>query len=298
MDYQGPWGESKLTKRQKVLNELKETIRYRELLVNLVVRDIKVRYKNSVMGFFWSLLNPLLQVAVITFAFKGIMRYNVPNYSAYLLCAFLPWTFFQMSVLDASSAVIYHANLVKKTYFPREILPISIVISNLIHFILALLVFFVYLLVLGTPILATWFLLPVVVCIQFLLNMGVAFFVASLNVFYEDIKYMATVLLNLLLFTLPIFYLIETVKGSSIPTAYRPLVLKLFYWNPLAYLITTYRKILLPPFNVAATSTSPAIHDIPLSYAYLGLAALTSLIIFIAGYAFFNSRKWKFAERL
>lgn len=276
-----------------MLNELSELFRYRELLLNLIVRDIKVRYKNSILGFFWSLVNPLVQVATITLVFKYVLNIGVPNYSAYLLCAFLPWTFFQMSVLDASMSVLFHGNLVKKTYFPREILPASIVLSNLVHFVLALAVFFVYLLILGTPILATWLLLPVIVFFQLLLNLGVAFIVSALNVFYEDIKYLATVILSLLFYLLPIVYMVEQIAVSHrIPDAYRPLIMKSYYLNPLSMLLIAYRKMLLPAFN------TPTIHDIPLDYGYLALAGATSLLVFLVGYAFFNSRKWQFAERL
>ncbi len=277
-----------------MLKEIAELVRYRELLLNLVIRDIKVRYKNSVLGFFWSLTNPLLQVATITVVFKFVLNIGIPNYSAYLLCAFLPWMFFQMSVLDSSTSVLFHGDLVKKTYFPREVLPTSIVLSNLVHFVLALGLFFVYLVAwTHTPIQITWLLLPVVVTIQLLLNMGVAFFVSCLNVFYEDIKYLATVLLSVLFYATPIIYLVEQICYSQrIPDAYRGLLLKLYYINPLSFLITAYRKILLPPFN------TETIQDIPLSYSYLGLAALTSLAVCLAGYLFFNSRKWYFAERL
>ena len=273
-----------------MLKEFAEVIRYRELLYNLVVRDLKIRYKNSVLGFFWSLVNPLLQVATITIVFKYILHTSGRDYSAYLLCAFLPWMFFQMSVLDASSSILFHSDLVKKTYFPREILPASIVLSNLVHFVLALGVFFVYRMAIGGQITVSWLLLPVVVLIQVMLNLGVAFFVSCLNVFYEDIKYLATVVLNLLYFALPIMYMVEQVRNSErIPG---PLVTLLYYINPLPLLLTAYRKILLPPYNFEN------IHDIPLNYWYLALAAVTSFIIFIAGYAFFNSRKWSFAERV
>ena len=271
-----------------MLKELAELLRYRELLLNLVVRDLKVRYKNSVLGFFWSLLNPLLQVATITIVMKLILKLGVPNYSAYLLCAFLPWTFFQMSVTDSAMSVPFHGNLVKKTYFPREVLPASFVLSNLVHFILALGVFFVYLLAIGSPIRVTWLLLPIVVLIQLFLNLGIAFFVSCLSVFYSDVKYMATVVLNLLYFALPIMYTVEHAFNSDrIPHS---LMVPLYYMNPLSLLLIAYRKLLLPPFN------TKTLHDIPFNYWYLVLAGVTSLAICLAGYAFFNSKKWRFAE--
>lgn len=276
-----------------MLKELTEVWRYRDLLINLVIRDLKVRYKGSMLGFFWSLLNPLLQVATITIVFKFILDVRIPNYSAYVLCAFLPWTFLQMSLLDASASVLYHWDLVKKTYFPREILPASIVLSNLIHFILALAVFFVYLLVLGTPILITWLLVPVVVIIQLLLNLGIAFFVSCLNVFYEDIKYLMTVVLTLLFYLMPIMYLVEQIAASEkIPAVWKPFIVKFYFLNPLSLVLIAYRKLLLPAYHAGN------IHDIPLNFWYLALSAVTSLLIFIAGYAFFNKRKWYFAERV
>ncbi len=276
-----------------MFKELAELAKYRELLLNLVIRDIKVRYKNSVLGFFWSLANPLLQVATITLVFKYVLNIGIPNYSAYLLCAFLPWTFFQMSVLDASQSILQHGDLVKKIYFPREALPFSAVLSNLAHFILALGVFFIYLLILGTPILATWWMLPFVVFIQLMLNLGIAFFVSCLNVFYEDIKYVATVVLGLLFYATPIVYLSEQIYQSAmIPGPWREIAIKALWWNPLSVLMITYRKILLPPFE------SATIHDIPMDFRYLALAALTSFLFFAAGYAFFNSRKWIFAEQV
>jgi len=274
-----------------MLRDFAELWRYRELVLNLVIRDIKVRYKNSVLGFFWSLLNPLLQVATITVVFKFIMNVKIPNYSAYLLSAFLPWTFFQMSLLDSSMSILMHGDLVKKTYFPREVLPVSIVISNFVHFILAMMLFFVYLLVLGTPILVTWLLLPFVVIIQLLLTLGISFFISCLNVFYEDIKYMMTVLLTVVFYCTPIIFLVEQIYYSDrIPMAYQGFILKFFYLNPLSMLMIAYRKLLLPPFNAVG------ITDLGLRWGYLGIAAFTSLIIFLAGYAFFNSKKWQFAE--
>ena len=139
-----------------MLKELSELYKYRDLLMQLVVRDLKVRYKNSILGFFWSLANPLVLVATITVVVKYVMRVDIPNYSAYLLVAYLPWMFFQMSLMDASQAVLMHHDLLKKVYFPREVLPLSMVLANLAHFLLAIAVFFVYLLIIGTPIVATW----------------------------------------------------------------------------------------------------------------------------------------------
>jgi ABC-type polysaccharide/polyol phosphate export permease len=198
-----------------------------------------------------------------------------------------------MSTLDASMSIILQSPLVKKTYFPREILPISIVLSNLVHFLLALVIFFFYALIVVKTVMITWLLLPVVILIQLMLNMGIALFVSCMNVFYEDVKYMVTVLMNLLFFTLPVFYVVENISFTkNIPEPYRSLVYKLYFINPLSFLLTAYRKILLPSFN------SNTIHSTPMNYWYLALSAVISLLVFIGGYTFFNKRKWYFAERL
>lgn len=286
-----------------MLSDLRELYRYRDLVVQLVVRDLKVRYKNSVLGFFWSLINPLVQVAIITVVVKYLMRLPVADYSAYLLVAFLPWMFFQMSLLDASDSVLKHHDLLKKVYFPREALPISLVISNFIHLILAFVVFFVYLVVfLRASIVHTAMLLPVLMLIQFIFNLGVAFFVSCLNVFYEDTKFIVSVGLNVLFYASPVMYLSEMVHSVLMHTTLIPAVYKAPLWflyqiNPLNAALMAYRKLLLPPIK------NFVLHDVnvtnmPINWGALGIAALLSIVLAIWGYSFFNKRKWVFAEML
>jgi ABC-type polysaccharide/polyol phosphate export permease len=281
-----------------MLKELSELYKYRDLLIQLVVRDLKVRYKNSVLGFFWSLINPLVQVATITLVVKYIMRVEIPNYSAYLLVAYLPWMFFQMSLMDASQAVLMHHDLLKKVYFPREVLPLSMVIANLIHFLLAIAVFFVYLLIIGTPIVATWLLVPVLILIEFLLITGLAFFISCLNVFYEDIKYIVSVLLNILFYLTPVIYLSEMVY-TKLPAATRNMFFSLYQLIPLNTVVIAFRKLLLQPYSVPPhVKTAFELKDLPFNYEFLAIAGVVSLAIAILGYAYFNSRKWSFAEQI
>ena len=155
-------------------------------------------------------------------------------------------------------------------------------------------VFFAYIIIyLRAPVLVTWLVLPVLIITQFLYHLGIAFFMSCANVFYEDVKYMAMAFLNLIFYAMPIIYPIEKVYYSEfIPTAYRNLLFNMYMLNPLSYLITAYRKILLEPMNVKEFP------DFTLNYWYLGLAFTVSLLLCIAGYAFFNSRKWQFVEKL
>lgn len=283
-----------------MISELKELFKYKDLLKQLVIRDLKVRYKNSVLGFFWSLLNPLVQVATITIVFKYIMRIGIPNYSSYLLVGYLPWIYFQMALLDSSQVVLMHRDLLRKVYFPREVLPISVVIANLIHFLLALVILFVYLLFYrffmhGSPILLTVIWLPVLVLLQTLFIMGLTFVVSCLNVFYEDTKYILSALLNVLFYLTPVMYVSELVY-VHLPQAHRGLLYKLYLLNPLNILTDAYRKTLLPPFSGNTKGFNLA--SLPLDYGMLGVCAIICIVVAAAGYAFFNARKWIFAERI
>ena len=287
-----------------MISELKELFKYRDLVKQLVVRDLKIRYKNSFFGFFWSLLTPLVQVATITLVVKFIMGLPIPNYSAYLLVAYLPWMFFQTTLMDSSQAVLIHHDLLKKVYFPREVLPISIAISNLIHFILALTVFFIYLVWLRANFLPTMFLLPVLVFFHFLLNVGLALFVSCLNVFYEDVKYMVSMLLGIVFYLTPIMYLSEMVQLALRGKAYGGLLYKIFELNPLNALIIGYRKILLAPYSVPpgkdgkVSQILSQIQDQPLDWHILLASFAMCTLIAILGYAYFNRRKSIFAERV
>ncbi|MCE5323228.1 ABC transporter permease [bacterium] len=279
-----------------MIEEIKEALRYKDLLKQLVIRDLKVRYKNSVLGFFWSLVNPLVQVATITIVVKYIMRLDIPNYSAYLLVGYLPWVFFQMALLDSSQVILTHRDLLRKVYFPREMLPLSVVAANVIHFVLALAVFFAYLLFYrfflhGAPIAYTVAWLPVLILLESLLLVGLTFVVSSLNVFFEDTKYVLTVLLNVLFYLTPVMYVSELVY-ASLPGAHRTLLYKLYLLLPMNTLTEAYRKTLLPPFK------SSNLHSVPLDYGMLGVCAVICILVAIGGYAYFNARKWVFAERI
>lgn len=283
-----------------MIEEIKELLRFKDLLKQLVIRDLKVRYKNSVLGFFWSLLNPLVQVATITIVVKYIMRLDIANYSAYLLVGYLPWVFFQMALLDSSQVILMHRDLIRKVYFPRELLPLSAVIANLIHFILALVVFFVYLLVYriflhGAPIMASVAWLPILILLQTLLLTGLTFVVSCMNVFFEDTKYLLTVLLNVLFYLTPVMYVSELVY-TRLPHAHQGLLFKLYLLMPLNMLTEAYRKTLLPAFHGGLGGTT--IESVPLDYTMLGICAAICVISAIGGYAYFNARKWVFAERI
>ncbi|MCE9558217.1 MAG: ABC transporter permease [Armatimonadetes bacterium] len=280
--------------------ELKELWRFRELLFSMVEREIRIRYKNSFFGFFWSLLNPLVTIAVMTVVFKFILDNPMESFSSYILAAYLPYMFFQLAILDSAQSVIASLPVVKKVYFPREILPLASLISNFIHLLLALMVFFVYRLVLWAifrgpaPFTSSILLLPIVLLIQLALTVGVGFIVSALNTFYEDVKYITAVVLYLLFFVCPIMYFSETVAAASIVKKY-PWIYAAYHLNPIAMLCTAYRNVLVPsrPVYVKGAYVDP----IPLDWGMLGFTGVLSLVVLVGGYAMFNRMKWRFVER-
>lgn len=287
-------------------SELKEFWRYRELLYTFVIRELRIRYKNSVLGFFWSILNPLATVLVMTLVFKYVMGQQVPNYSAYVLAAYLPYMFFQLSLLDSSQSILSQLPLLKKIYFPREILPIGSVIANFIHFMLAMCVFFVYLLFVWllnpgeNPFRITVVYLPILMLMQLSLTLGLAMLISALNTFYEDVKYLVSVGLYLLFFLCPIVYFAEQVYNApGISNEYRQTVYFAYNLNPVAMLMTAYRKIMLDPQPVTMMRDGKVIDAgvLPLDPLLLAICALTCVGTLTFGYAYFNRKKWQFVER-
>ncbi|BDI30364.1 hypothetical protein CCAX7_24150 [Capsulimonas corticalis] len=284
--------------------EARELWRYRHLIKTLVTRELKVRYKNSTLGIAWSMVSPLVQVFVMTLAVGIIAGTNAKGMSAYILCAYLPWNFFQNAVLDSSGSVLSQLGLLKKVYFPREIPLVAAVCSNFVHFILSLGVFVIYRWVL-TPLFVGWpglpprevFWLPLIILVQFILTLGVSFFICAWNVFYEDVKFVASMMMSFLFYLLPILYFAENLQYSAkIPARWQWLAYHLYLGNPLAWVITAYKQVLLPA-KIISSPGSPTAMTAPFDYRYFLIALVTSSLICIAGYNYFNGRKWKFTER-
>jgi len=283
---------------------LLELWRYRELLWTLVIRELRVRYKNSFLGFFWSLLNPLVTVLVMTVVFKYVMGMRIDNYSAYILAAYLPWTFFQFALLDSSQTILVYMPVIKKIYFPRAVLPLATTFANLIHFLLAMGVLFVYLyLYVGTPLQWGLLLLPVVVLAQMLWVVGLSLIIACWNAFYEDVKYLVSVGLQLLFFLTPIIYFSEQLRATTlIPEAYRePIFWAYHLLNPMATLAMAYRKLILPPITLIyenpAMGEAMRFTDMPLPYWLLGVNLVLGLAVACIGLAYFHKKEWEFVER-
>lgn len=282
--------------------ELKELWRFRELLWTMVEREIRIRYKNSVGGFLWSLINPLVTVLVMTVVFKYLVGNQTENFAAYILAAYLPYMFFQFAVMDAAQSILVSLPLLRKIYFPREILPLAIILSNFIHFALALAVFFAFLLVVYLihpgvwPFQITTLWLPVLLVVNLALAAGVGLAVAALNTFYEDVKYIVGVILYLMFFLSPIMYFSENVRYSSaLQGPMGDLVYRLYHLNPIAALATAYRKVLLAPQAVYVEGRK--VPPLPMDWGNFAVVSLICFAVLVGGYALFNRLKWRFVER-
>jgi len=285
-----------------MLGELKELWKFRELLVTMVQRELKIRYKNSALGFLWSLINPVVTVLVLSFVLKNFMYDNPPaNISAYVLAAYLPFIFFQLSLMDSAQTILTAMPIIKKIYFPREILPIASVISNFIHLVLAMGVFFLYLLAVYIVFPGDWPLqintlfLPILLFISFCLSLGFSFYISALNTFYEDIKYVVGIVLWLMFFITPVMYFEERVANSDVNLHSRGWVYMIYNFNPLAALANAYRKTILAPPHVKINGVETKF--LPLNWTYVWIAAGVSMTILVTGYATFNRLKWRFVER-
>ena len=226
-----------------MLDNLESLFRYRGLIQSLVARELKARYRGSVLGFFWSFVNPLLLLLVYTFVFTVVLPGAHPPelepFALFMFCGILPWTWFSSSLLEASNVLIAGGALIKKVLFPAEVLPIVTVLAGLAHFCLGLPIlaaFLVYYRVGVAPADLLWF--PAIVLIQLTLTLGLALLVSALTVHFRDVRDLLTHLLTLWFFATPIIYALSQVPGPM--RWYLNL-------NPFTHLAVAYQEVLFTP---------------------------------------------------
>lgn len=215
---------------------LQEIYNYRTMIANLIKRDLRGRYKGSVLGFAWTFLNPLLQLVVYTAVFSVIMRAGIKDYYMFLFVALVPWIFFSSSLTGGASCIISQKEMVKKIYFPREVLPIAYVTSQLVNMLLSFAVIFIVLIVTGKGIYWSAIIyLPIVITAEYILAISIAMISSAITVYFRDLEHILGVVALAWQFLTPIMYSIEMV-----PEEYQ----KLFYINPMTPIILAYREIL------------------------------------------------------
>jgi lipopolysaccharide transport system permease protein len=258
-----------------MIKRIKGIWEFKYLIYNLVLRDLKVKYKGSTLGFLWSLLNPLLMIVVYTVAFKYVMKIRVPNFPIFLFSALLPWNFLSSTLSMGVTSITENSNLVKKVYFPREVLPLSIVLVNLFHFCLSFLVLIPALLFFKiTPGFSFLFLL-VIVFFQTFFVLGLTLLASALDVYYKDVKHFLEVMLNLWFWLTPIIW----------PLNLAPEKLQDYvYLNPFTAFVQAYRDIIL--------------HNQFPNPFILTILVVTGILAFLLGALVFQKKQRRFAEEI
>jgi len=263
-----------------IAKEIRDVYKWRELLWQMVGREVKARYKQSILGYFWVILNPFAQMLVMSFAFSLILRIptnaagNIP-YSIFLFVALLPWNLFSNSLSSATASLVGSASLITKVYFPRTILVLATVIAKIVDFFFANLILIIYMIVYRVPITFNILWIIPIFIIQQIFTLGLSFFFAAANLLYRDIQYLLNLLLVLWMYSTPIVY-----PADIVPEKYKII----FQLNPMAVIINAYRQTVLG-------GGAP-------NYLSIAIALALSLLTLYIGLAYFKSREKIFADNI
>lgn len=250
-----------------------EVLQCRNLIKQLAVRDLKLRYERSVLGFLWSLLNPLIMIGIYSFFFSVVVRLGIPRYPVFLVCVLLPWNFLARSLLNVALLPYQSGYLLNRAAFPTESLILSGMLSAFADFCLEMGILIVILAIVGAPLLPGLLIVPLVMVLHFLFSTGVALFFSVAYVFYRDAQYIASILATAWLYLTPVFYPI-----SFIPERFQ----MLYKLNPMVHIAGSFREALYNG-NFPHWST-------------LVIATATACGAFLLGWLFFGRYKKEFAE--
>lgn len=258
-----------------MLDVFKNLYNYRELLKTSVKKEIRGKYKNSFLGVLWSFLNPLLQIGVYALIFQMILKNPKENYAIFLCCALIPWTFFSTTISRAAFNCVENGNILKKVYFPREILPISVVTSEVVNFLISTIIILAFVTLGGIGISKYIIFYPLILLAQYILLIGISFIISSICVYLRDLQHFIGIFLQLMFYATPIVYSVDAIPDN-------------FKWilqiNPMTYIIEAYRNIF---YEKAMPDLQP-----------IFIMILISLGICVVGYLIFNKLQKGFAEQL
>ena len=216
------------------MNVFKNLYDYRELLKTSIKKEVRSKYKNSFLGVLWSFLNPLLQIIVYAIIFSLILKNKQDNYAIFLCAGLIPWTYFSISINKSAFTIIENGNIIKKVYFPREIIPISVVTAETINFLISTLIILGFVIFGGIGISKYILYYPLVLIAQYLVILAISFIISSICVYFRDLQHFIGIILQLLFYATPIVY-----SQDSIPPEYQ-WILK---YNPMTYIVNAYRNI-------------------------------------------------------
>ena len=248
---------------------------YRELLKTSVKKEVRSKYKNSFLGVLWSFLNPLLQIIVYAIIFSLILSNKQENYAIFLCCGLIPWTFFSSSINKSAFTFIENGNIIKKVYFPREIIPISVVTAETINFLISTIIILGFVILGGIGLSKYIIYYPIVLIAQYLVILSLSLVISSVCVYFRDLQHFIGVILQLLFYAAPIVY-----SPNSIPLEYQ-WILK---YNPMTYIINAYRNIF---YYQTAVELKPL-------FILIAISAIACII----AYCIFNKLQKGFAEQL
>ena len=258
------------------MNTFKELYAYRQMIFSLVKKDLRGRYKGSVLGFLWTFINPLLQLVVYTIVFSFILKSNIERYYLYLFVALIPWIFFSSSITVGSASIVAQKDLIKKIYFPRMVIPISYVTSSFVNMLLCFIVIFAVIIVSGAGInFLALLTLPVIMLVEYILALGMAMLTSAITVYFRDLEHILGIVTMAWMYMTPIMY-----DKSIVPENLMPI----FNLNPMTHVIECYRAVLYEKKIPDLTTL--------LSAAGLGI------LILIVGILVFNKLQKRFAEEL
>lgn len=274
-----------------MIKKLKELYKFRQLIMTLVQRELKARYRGTVFGFLWSFLNPLLLLIVYSFVFGVILPQSSGriesvslkglDYAIFLFSGLLPWLWFNSSILESANVLFVHGNLIKKIQFPIEVLPIMTVVTNLVNFVLSIPILLLIIIILGKTIsLSFWiFFFPVAVLVQFVFVMGLSFLVSALTVHFRDLKDILANLLTLWFFATPIIYPFMNPVIQNNKT-----IVLLLSLNPMTHIIEAYHYSFV-------FGSLPHWKRLPVTF-------IVGLICFYIGYLIFDKLRDTFVEEV
>lgn len=257
------------------MKKIRELCSYKEFLKTNVRKDIRGKYKGSFLGVLWSFINPLLTVIVYAIVFPYVLKIQEENYLIFLIVAIIPWNFFTTVIAQGTTCILYNSNIIKKVYFPREILPISVATSGLVNFLISSLIIVLFVLISGIGLSWNILFFPVIAIIQYLFSLGLIFMTSAINIYIRDAEYIINFIVMMLFYATPILY------SSSMFPANASWILRC---NPLTHIVEAYRDIFY--------------YQMPPNIKKLGIVLMLSIIILSLGYLMFKKLEKGFAEEV